>query len=109
MDVIQFTEGTTDPLVAFRALLARLVAEGRHVRLSCLHLAPDAAIIEPPNKKACVLLLIHGQINFWMCAAWQPSYWLGGPKALVRKALVGSRKLMGTQIGLPLRTEQRYQ
>jgi hypothetical protein len=70
MDVVHFTDGATDPVVAFRARLARLVplAEGRHVRLSCLHLAPDAAVIEPPTKKACVLLLVHGQINFWMTA-----------------------------------------
>jgi hypothetical protein len=68
MDVIHFTEGATDPLLAFRARLARLVpiAEGPHVRLSCLNLASDAAIIKPPTKKACVLLLVHGQIDFWM-------------------------------------------
>jgi hypothetical protein len=67
MRVIHFTLGATDPLATFRALRTNFVplAEGEgDVQVSCLHFAEDSAILEPPTTHACVLLIVHGRVDF---------------------------------------------
>jgi hypothetical protein len=66
MDVIHFTHGATDPLVAFDSKGVRFLplADGQgDTHVSCAHLEPGATIDAPPLTHAATLLVVHGRIT----------------------------------------------
>jgi len=64
MQVIHFTHGATDPLEnASRSALIDLANGRGDTRISCLHLAAGAEILEPPATHDCAVLLVHGRIT----------------------------------------------
>ncbi len=67
MQVIHFTEAATDPLTAFGASSARLVtlADGQgQAHVSCVFLAADGRVEDPPRSHDCALLVVHGEVSF---------------------------------------------
>lgn len=67
MVVIDFTDGATEPLQAFRSRRARFVplANGAgENHLSCLHLQPGASVDDSPTTHAAALLVVHGEFTF---------------------------------------------
>lgn len=65
--VIHFTEGATDPLLAFRTRGARFVplADGfGDAHIACLHLKAGGRIPKLPLNQASALLIVHGELQF---------------------------------------------
>jgi hypothetical protein len=66
MDIIHFTHGATDPLIAFDSKGAHFLplADGAgDTHLSCVHFDPGAIIEAPPLTHAATLLVVHGRIT----------------------------------------------
>jgi hypothetical protein len=66
MLVVHFTDGATDPLMAFRSQRARLVplSDGAgEIHRSRLHLQPSASVEDPPTTHAAALLVVHGRFT----------------------------------------------
>jgi hypothetical protein len=67
MQAIHFTEGATDPLLAFGSERVQFVplADGSgDTHGSCLYLDAGAQIAQPPSTHDCALLIVHGQMIF---------------------------------------------
>jgi quercetin dioxygenase-like cupin family protein len=66
MQVIHFTSGAADPLIAFGSSGARFLPllEGQgSLAVSCLHLESKAEIPSPSLTHAVALLVVHGRIT----------------------------------------------
>jgi redox-sensitive bicupin YhaK (pirin superfamily) len=66
MQVIHFTEGTTDVLEgsgARRTLYVSLAQGSGDTHVTCLHLRAGASVSGPPANRDCVFLVVYGQVT----------------------------------------------